>query len=175
VLPAELVGSRRPPGRRRHDVLRAGMTGPAVPGVTIRAATPDDRPAAPELIAGAGLPLDGLEDAALLVADEDGAVVGTVALERYGDGRGTVYLLRSAAVAPEHRGRGIGAALTAAALERVDAERAPVALLTETADGWFPRFGFRPVPREALPAALSASAELRGACPATARALLRRA
>jgi amino-acid N-acetyltransferase len=56
-----------------------------------------------------------------------------------------------------------------------DQQQAPVALLTETADGWFPRFGFRPVPREALPAALSASAELRGACPATARALLRRA
>jgi amino-acid N-acetyltransferase len=156
-------------------VLRNGVTG-AVPRVTIRPATPEDDPAVRALIAGAGLPLDGLDDAAvLLVADADGTVVGTVALERYPAESGSVFLLRSAAVAPEHRGRGIGAALAAAALERVDAERAPVALLTETADGWFPRFGFRPVPRDELPEALAASAELRGACPDSARALLRRA
>jgi amino-acid N-acetyltransferase len=39
--------------------------------------------------------------------------------------------------------------------------------------GYFPRFGFRPVDRAALPAALATSAELRGACPASARSLLR--
>ena len=147
-----------------------------VPHVTIRPVTPDDQDAARSLIAGAGLPLDGLDEAALLlVAEADGAVVGTIALERYPTADGPVFLLRSAAVAPEHRGGGIGAALTAAALERADAERAPVALLTETADGWFPRFGFRAVGRDELPEALAASAELRGACPETARALLRRA
>jgi amino-acid N-acetyltransferase len=152
------------------------MTSHTVPPVTIRPATPEDQAAARSLIAAADLPLDGLDDAVLLlVAESDGAVVGTVALERHAAQPGTAFLLRSAAVAADHRGRGIGAALTAAALERVDAERAPVALLTETADSWFPRFGFRPVAREELPAALSASSELRGACPDTARALLRRA
>jgi amino-acid N-acetyltransferase len=144
--------------------------------VTIRRATPGDLAAVRTLIAEAGLPLDGLDDAALLlVAEAGGAVVGTVALERYATDAGPVFLLRSAAVAPEHRGGGLGAALAAAALEHVDAERAPVALLTETADGWFPRFGFRPVARDELPEALAASAELRGACPDSARALLRRA
>jgi amino-acid N-acetyltransferase len=157
-------------------VLRVGMTRPTVPGVTIRPATTEDLVPARALIAAAGLPLDGLDDAAvLLVAELGGAVVGTVALERYPADPGAVFLLRSAAVVPEHRGRGIGAALTAAALERVDAERAAVGLLTESADGWFPRFGFRPVAREELPGALAASAELRGACPDSARALLRRA
>jgi amino-acid N-acetyltransferase len=48
-----------------------------------------------------------------------------------------------------------------------------VALLTETAAGWFPRFGFHPVDRAALDPALAASAELAGACPATAQAFLR--
>jgi amino-acid N-acetyltransferase len=50
-----------------------------------------------------------------------------------------------------------------------------VALLTETADGYFERFGFDRVDREQLPSAVSASPELSGACPDTARAYLRTA
>jgi amino-acid N-acetyltransferase len=145
-----------------------------VPPVLVREATPADLAAIRNLIAAAGLPLAGLDDAALvLVAAADGAVVGTVALERHGTGSDTVFLLRSAAVAPAWRGRGVGAELTAAALAHVDAAEAPVALLTETAAGYFPPFGFAAVPRDRLPAALAASAELQGACPASARALLR--
>jgi amino-acid N-acetyltransferase len=142
--------------------------------VLVHEATPADLAAISDLIAAAGLPLAGLDDAALVLrAEEAGALVGTVALERHGTGDATAFLLRSAAVAPAWRGRGLGAALTAAALAHVDAAGAPVALLTETAAGYFPRFGFVPVDRERLPAALAASAELQGACPASARALLR--
>jgi amino-acid N-acetyltransferase len=81
-------------------------------------------------------------------------------------------LLRSVAVRAEQRGRGVGAELVRAALAAAGPRR-PVALLTETGAGWFPRFGFRPVERAALDPALAASAELAGACPATARAFLR--
>lgn len=140
----------------------------------VHEAAPTDLPSVRNLVATAGLPLDGLHEAAVvLVADADGTVVGTVALERHGAGPDTVFLLRSAAVDPAWRGSGIGVALTVAALARVDAAGAPVALLTETAAGFFPRFGFAPVDRAALPSVLGGSAELRGACPATARALLR--
>jgi amino-acid N-acetyltransferase len=76
-------------------------------------------------------------------------------------------------VTPAWRGRGVGIALSAAALAHVDAAGSPVALLTETAAGYFPRFGFTPVDRDQLPASLAGSAELRGACPTSARALLR--
>jgi amino-acid N-acetyltransferase len=145
-----------------------------VPPVLVREATPADLAATTDLIASAGLPLAGLDDATLvLVAEAAGELVGAVALERHGGGSGTAFLLRSAAVAPAWRGRGVGASLTAAALEHVDAVGAPVALLTETAEHYFPRFGFTPVDRGRLPAALTASAELQGACPASARALLR--
>ncbi|WP_448625898.1 GNAT family N-acetyltransferase [Geodermatophilus sp. URMC 64] len=147
--------------------------GVEVPPVLVREATPADLPAVRELVARAGLPLDGLDDAAVLVAEVDGRLAGTVALERHGGGPRTAFLLRSAAVEPDRRGRGVGAALTAAALERADALGAPVALLTETAAGYFPRFGFAPVPREDLPAELTGSAELQGACPDTTHALLR--
>ena len=146
-----------------------------VPPVLVHEATPADLAATQDLIAAARLPLAGLEDAALVLvaAAADGTVVGTVALERHGTGDDTAFLLRSAAVAPSWRGRGIGAELTAAALAHVDAAGAPVALLTETAAGYFPRFGFTAVPRDRLPTDLGASAELQGACPASARALLR--
>ena len=148
--------------------------GGEVPPVTVREAVPADLQAVRDVVAAAGLPLDGLADAnVVLVAEEAGAVVGTVALERHGTGAETAFLLRSAAVAPAWRGRGTGARLTVAALERVDAAGAPVALLTETAAAYFPRFGFVPVDRHLLPAALQDSAELRGACPASATALVR--
>lgn len=149
-------------------------TDPEVPPATVRDAAPADLPAVRQLVTEAGLPLDGLEDAGhVLVAQAGDVVVGTVALERYGDEGAPVFLLRSAAVDPAWRGRGLGAALTGAALARVDADRAEVALLTETAAGYFPRFGFRLVDRAALPTGLAASAELRGACPESAHALLR--
>jgi amino-acid N-acetyltransferase len=145
-----------------------------VPPVSVREATPADLATISDLVAAAGLPLAGLDGAAhLWVAEEAGELVGAVALERHGTGTATAYLLRSAAVAPASRGRGLGAALTAVALAHVDAAGAPVALLTETAASYFRRFGFVPVDRDRLPPALAASAELRGACPASARALLR--
>ena len=144
------------------------------PPVAVREAAPADLPAVRRLVTTAGLPLDGLADAALvLVAEEDGVVVGTVALERHGSGGGTAFLLRSAAVDPARRGAGVGSALTIAALASVDDAGAAVGLLTETAEQYFPRFGFTPVSRDQLPAALAGSAELRGACPTSARAFLR--
>jgi N-acetylglutamate synthase-like GNAT family acetyltransferase len=41
-------------------------------------------------------------------------------------------------------------------------------LLTTTAEAWFPRFGFVRIARAAVPAALHASEEFRGACPDSA-------
>lgn len=144
------------------------------PPVLVREATPADLADTTDLVAAAGLPLAGLSEAALvLVAEAAGALVGTVALERHGTGEDTAFLLRSAAVAPAWRGRGVGAALASAALAHVDSAGAPVALLTETAEGYFPRFGFFAADRDQLPAALADSAELRGACQASARAQLR--
>ncbi len=60
--------------------------------------------------------------------------------------------------------------LRAATPDDLDAVRALLAsvLLTTTAEDWFPRFGFVRIARDAVPAALHASAELRGACPASA-------
>jgi amino-acid N-acetyltransferase len=135
----------------------------------IRLAHPEETNTVAELVTAAGLPTAGLAQAwRIWVAVDRDRLLGTASLERY-DG---AYLLRSVAVRDEARGRGIGAQLVRAALAAV-APAGPVALLTETAAGWFPRFGFHPVDRAALDPALTASAELAGACPATAQAFLR--
>ena len=142
-------------------------------GVTIRPARPADWAGIHALIAGAGLPTEGLADSSVVVvAEKADRIVGTAALERHGDGDDTAYLLRSVAVRPDDRRSGLGARLVDRALGEV-CPGSPVALLTETAAGYFPRFGFVPVDRTELPPSLTASAELRGACPASAQALLR--
>ena|SRR5436309_706765 len=113
------------------------------------------------------LPLDGLRDhlATTIVVRQDGRVVGSAALELY---QGAA-LLRSVAVDPGLQGRGLGCALTEAAL-RLARERgvAEVYLLTTTAATFFPKFGFRETSRDAVPEAVKASVEFTTACPASA-------
>ncbi|MCM2270104.1 MAG: arsenic resistance N-acetyltransferase ArsN2 [Thermoanaerobaculia bacterium] len=135
--------------------------------LSIAAASSEELAALLALLAEAGLPTAGVAahlDAALVVRDGD-RLLGCVALELYGD----EALLRSLAVAPTARGQGLGERLTAAALELAETRGARrVWLLTTTAQKFFPRFGFLEVTRDELPAALAASEELRGACPASA-------
>lgn len=133
----------------------------------IRAATAHDLAAVHALLRSAALPLDGVPDdlAHFLVAELQGAVVGVIGLERYGD----TALLRSAAVAQAMRGHGLGERLVHALLEAARATGIrELTLLTTTAEQWFPRFGFARIAREEANAALQASAEFRGACPASA-------
>ena len=135
--------------------------------VVIESAHADDFDAVLDLLAQARLPEAGLRDHrdSLFVARIDGCLVGSAAVELYGD----YALLRSVAVDAAHRGRGVGRCLTDAALlfARAHGVR-QVYLLTETAPGFFASLGFAPVDRSAVPAAVQASAEFQYACPASA-------
>jgi len=138
-----------------------------MPVIDIEAATAADRDAVLALLAGAGLPPDGLEQhfANAIVARRDGAVVGSAALEIYQHGA----LLRSVAVATPERGTGLGVRLTEAAIARARARHIPALyLLTTTADRFFPRFGFTVITREDVPESVTQSIEFRSACPASA-------
>jgi amino-acid N-acetyltransferase len=137
------------------------------PGMRVRGAAPGDLLPVLDLLRAADLPTEGVGDAfeGFVVVEADGRVVAAAGVERHG-GSG---LLRSAVVDPAHRGRGAGAVLVGRLLERAQEEGlAAVYLLTTTADGWFPRFGFRSVAREDVPAAIRATEEFASLCPASA-------
>jgi amino-acid N-acetyltransferase len=138
--------------------------------VSIGPASREELPRIVELLDDGGLPPDGLEDhlPTILVARLHGRVVGSAALELYG----TAALLRSVVVRRDLRGTGLGSRLTEAAL-RLSREFgvAEAYLLTETADLFFPRFGFRNIPRSRVPSSVRSSVEFISACPASARAM----
>ncbi|MBX3638521.1 MAG: GNAT family N-acetyltransferase [Rubrivivax sp.] len=143
---------------------------PLTPNLTLRAAGAADWPAVQALLQAQDLPTAGAREhlETFLLAVAGGEVVGCAGAEVHGD----IALLRSVAVAPGLQGQGIGHALVQRLLQ--EAQRRGirrVALLTTTAADWFPRFGFERVLEDdapALRAALAASAELQGACPASA-------
>jgi amino-acid N-acetyltransferase len=131
----------------------------------LRAATAADRPALDRLLSSASLPLDGLVDARLFVAEEDGEVVGAIGFERHG----SAGLLRSLVVDPAHRGAGLGAFLLDAGLMEMRRAGAQEAYgLTTTIAPWLRALGWTEVERSSLPKALLASRELQGACPDSA-------
>jgi amino-acid N-acetyltransferase len=92
-------------------------------------------------------------------------LAGCAALERY---TGSA-LLRSVATHPSYRGIGLGGELVRRTLDMAQDEGIHnVVLLTTTADAFFPRFGFRVIPREGAPEGVKASQEFQGACPDSA-------
>jgi amino-acid N-acetyltransferase len=141
------------------------------PPITIRPAAAGEIPAVEALLEGGRLPVDGVREMGdlMLVALEGGRIVGSAGLEIYG----TAGLLRSVATAESARGRGVGQLLVERALG-VARERGlrRVYLLTETAADFFPRFGFRSVPRGDIDAAVQRSPEFAHLCPASAVAMV---
>jgi amino-acid N-acetyltransferase len=133
----------------------------------VRPAAPPDLADVLAMLGRAGLPTAGVPPSLsnFLVADSGDRLVGAIGLELYGG----LALLRSAVVAAEARGVGLGAELVQAILQLARGRGVrEVYLLTTTAEDWFPRFGFALVDREAVPAAVRASEEFRGGCPDTA-------
>jgi amino-acid N-acetyltransferase len=117
------------------------------------------------------LPIGGLEEhlGTALVARAQGRIVGSAGLEMYGE----CALLRSVAVAPQLRGRGLGQGLVRAALDLARGRGVrSVYLLTETAAEFFPRLGFQVVDRGSVPAAVQTSVEFTSACPVSALAMV---
>ena len=145
----------------------SGETLDPVAALRIRSARAGDWVAVSALVTASKLPLDGarehLDD--FLVAESAGALIGVIGVERYGDGG----LLRSAAVDADWRGRGVGESLLEALLVReTSTGLRAMYLLTETAEGWFTRFGFARISRDIVPDSLRASVEFTTACPASA-------
>jgi amino-acid N-acetyltransferase len=133
--------------------------------VIISPARPSDLEVVEALLQREHLPVFGLRDQPqqMFVARDGNRIVGCASLELYGD----AALLRSVAVDAEFRGGGVGGALTRTAIELAGRRHvSTVYLLTETAERFFPRFGFAMIDRADVPAAVRQSAEFtQGCCP----------
>jgi len=133
----------------------------------------EDLEAVVHLLRECGLPYHdiGQHLSGMIVAKHDGRLVGTIALEVYKE----FGLLRSLAVAPEHRSRGLGRALYGrivayAHLRGVTA----LYLLTTTAAEYFLKLGFQVLDRAQVPTEISATEEFRNLCPSTAVCLAKK-
>jgi len=127
--------------------------------ITITNASSDDLQAILDLLSQVQLPHDGVAEnlSDFLVARDESRLIATIGIERHGD----TALLRSAAVAPEYQGCGIGSRLTEHLLQRATNDGMErVVLLTTTATDFFARrFGFCETSRTIFDKELTASSE----------------
>ncbi|WP_455378242.1 arsenic resistance N-acetyltransferase ArsN2, partial [Petrachloros mirabilis] len=135
-------------------------------------AVTSDLPAIQELLASCHLPFDGIERLTddCLVAKVDSKLVGTIALEAYGQSG----LLRSLAVSPDCRGRSVGRNLCArmvsyARLRGVE----QLYLLTTDAEQYFADRGFKRIEWSEAPAQIQATSQFRSLCPKSADCMAR--
>jgi amino-acid N-acetyltransferase len=134
----------------------------------VRAARADDLPRVEALLQQADLPLDGVRDffpANYAVAEVEGVIIGAAGVEQYGE----FGLLRSAVIAAEARGSGLGARLVD---ERLAWSKArgitDVYLLTTTAPRFFEKIGFAQVDRTTVPSKVQSASEFASVCPSSA-------
>ena len=138
---------------------------------SIRSARPGDEAGVVGLLAEVGLPTDEVARwlPRYVVAEDDGRIIGVAGLEVHGsDG-----VLRSVAVEPGRQDEGLGGRLAATVI--ASARKAGLRrlyLLTETAADYFPRWGFRRIPRDEASEAAKESVEFREACSDSAVAMV---
>ncbi|HSJ64660.1 MAG TPA: arsenic resistance N-acetyltransferase ArsN2 [Gemmatimonadaceae bacterium] len=146
----------------------------------MRSATRADVGAAERLLAACDLPVEDLAEllrdhAADFVVADDPGTPGELAAIAGLEVRGPHALLRSVAVRPEWRKRGVGDELVRHLVCEAESRglRA-LYLLTMTAERYFPRLGFERIERDSVPAEIADTREFRSTCPASAIAMCRR-
>jgi len=124
------------------------------------------------LLRSDNLPVEGISENLgnfFAAYNHDGGLIGVAGVEFYDDSA----LLRSVVVSTDHRGEGIGHLLVERCVE--ESKRNGVRhlyLLTETAEKFMRRFGFRRIDKEQVDSRLQESEEFKGSCPDTAATML---
>ncbi|MBT1543908.1 GNAT family N-acetyltransferase [Curtobacterium flaccumfaciens pv. flaccumfaciens] len=131
--------------------------------MTLQPVDADDVEALRAFLVEADLTLAGLDAPTVRLwvdRDDDGSVVGSTGYETSADG--VHVLVRSVAVAPQHRGAGGGTRLARFAIERATEAGAERAWLFSRRSGPFwQSLGFTPADRDALAAALPDTHQVR--------------
>jgi amino-acid N-acetyltransferase len=132
--------------------------------LSFRFATPENEKEIRQLLASAGLPDKdvGPHLANFIVVRNGENIAGCIGLERAGNDA----LLRSLAVLPDLRSKGIGAELCRRITERAQqlGYRA-LYLLTETAEEYFSKIGYQKIDRTEAPDGIQQTEEFRTLCP----------
>jgi len=119
-----------------------------------------------ELLVENNLPVSDLNDHITFFVEKTGndiIAVGGI------EDAGTDAIIRSIAVAENYRGLGYGADITRQLLNYAKTKsKKDIYLLTTTAHNYFPRFGFKEVNRQDLPAAVKDSSQYKDVCPDSA-------
>ena len=135
---------------------------------TIRLGQDADLAAVLALLQTAGLPTADLASITRLhlwVLESDESLIGVIGMERFG----ARALLRSLAIAPSYRQRGLGHRLVAQLEREAQADDVEqLVLLTETAEQFFRAIGYEVIDRRHVPEDIKQSAEFRSLCPASA-------
>ncbi|MEK9136912.1 MAG: arsenic resistance N-acetyltransferase ArsN2 [Bacteroidota bacterium] len=134
---------------------------------TVRQATPQDLDRIKQLLDAESLPTTGVAEYLqhFLVAEKNGLILGAIGLEVYGE----TALLRSVVVSLKDQRTGIGSMLYSRNLEQ--ARRLGVrklVLLTNTAEAYFAKRGFRKIDQKSVTGPITTSVEFTGACPSNA-------
>ena len=136
--------------------------------VTISAARASDVGDIKKLLVASGLPVEGVDDhwkTFVVARDRSGAVIGCGGSEPYD----TAALIRSIAVAADHRSHGLGRRIVRQLIDRLASRGVrDFFLLTTTAEEYFRKRGFTKIDRDDVNPQLLASREFQDACPSTA-------
>jgi len=135
--------------------------------ITITAATVADLEPIKALLAATGLPTAGVDDhwKTFIVARDGGEMVACGGAEAYQ----FAALIRSIAVAPDHRSHGLGRRIVRQLLDRLASRGLrEFYLLTTDAEAYFQKRGFKTIDRDEVHPQLLSSREFQDACPSTA-------
>lgn len=135
--------------------------------IEIKPAKEDDLAAIKSLLAANNLPLAGVDEhwRTFVVARDGQQVVGCGGAETYQ----VAALLRSIAVEPEYRSRGLGRRLVRQLIDRLASRGLrEFYLLTTDAEAYFRKRGFKTIERDEVHPQLLASRQFQDACPTTA-------
>lgn len=138
----------------------------ATQSITYRKATPADLRQICTLLEKENLPVSDINAGlqAFFVAEDGNEIVGNIGIESYGD----VALLRSMAVNPGYRNHGIAGKLVEHLLHFASEKHiSSLYLVTNTAEVYFAKKGFKRINRQQVDRKMFASAEFNGLCPAS--------
>ena len=138
----------------------------------IRPATNKDYSSVCDLLASENLPTIDVDRnlSHFFVMTEQNEIVGSIGMELYGQSA----LLRSMAVASDHRSKGIAMALINELMAYAKEKRvSDMFLITNTAEQYFQRVGFKKIPREEVKEVVLQSKEFNGLCPASSAIMMK--